>query len=207
MHAHVRHACMHKMINLQASTCSSAREIAEAARGCQAAGIDRLASLGAHGAPGCQQNMRRDLFRFARRALGVPWDCFLVNTVTTRRGRLAGIVSRRPVLLPHECLGWIWRHRRNEFKSIMGTEHVVEFWRHIASAANRDPAKMAWFVQSPFRKQILERPDLWIPGKVFGDDTGLGRSRGLSVLHWSSAVAEDCTPRSRMPMMVQGAHA
>eukprot|EP00969_Alexandrium_andersonii_P182909 8082694-Alexandrium_andersonii.AAC.1 len=177
------------------------QELAHAA-GRDGASCAELAALGAHGVH--KQNILRDLVRYAKRAIDVRWDLYTVETLAPGRGgrKVVSLVSK-PLLLPHEFLGWLWQHNTDRFHQVMGTRNLTDHWCHLLDACATDSPGMEWLTEHPAFEQIKADPAVWIPAKIFGDDGCIGEHRSLTVLHWLSSCSDERRTRfSRIPMML-----
>ena len=122
-------------------------------------------------------NAARDIIREGRRSLKADWNLWSEKTHVRR---------------PHN------RWHRARFDEVMGVGHCTDFWREVAA---HNPE---WFTSHPAHDDIMKEPHLHIPVRLFGDDGGLGKSRQLNVLHWTSIVtAAHGTGQCKIPLMVQ----
>ena len=107
----------------------------------------------------------------------------------------------KPVLLPHEVLGLLYKYKRSRFHKIMGTaEAAFDYWWEIIRI------NPVWFQEHPHRLEILAAPAKWLPAKVFGDDGRVGKTRSLMCVHFYSPIGtERRTERCKMPSIIRNA--
>ena len=180
-----------QLLRKHAGRGASARETVAIARVAAASGA--TSSL-----PHNVDNAARDILREGRRSLNVDWKLWSEKTHVRRPRNICSEEVDRHVLLPHEFMSVLYRWDKARFDEVMGVGHCTDFW-HEVSAHNPE-----WFTSHPAHDDIMKEPHLHIPVRVFGDDGGLGKSRQLNVLHWTSIVtAARGTGQCKIPVMVQ----
>lgn len=178
----------------QASSATAARELADAAVQDGARGLGQLSGLGSAGR--WRANVERDMHRHSMKALGMNVKLYGVRTVKHRKAGLAAEAAVHDILLPHEMMAHLWRADKEQFKRIMGTDALPEWWAKVKASGEH------WYAQHPARAEVeSEGGARHIPGRLFGDDGHVGL-RKIGLLHWSSCVASMMTRKTRFPIAV-----
>ena len=150
----------------QARSISSLQAEALAARRDGLAGladIDCLAGLGSDAKfPG---NIERDFGRRIKTVLKIDVKPLSVPVDVSKADPI--IVN---VLLPRELFAVLWRRfPEKAHLRFIGGDAVRILWR-IAHEAEE-----TWFMEHPLKSEVLERPDLHVPVRVWGDDAPVGK--------------------------------
>ena len=117
-----------------------------------------------------------------------------------------GIGVRRvemELLLPHELFSLSFHHDKKAFDEIFAIDEAHRtFWQKLEAV--REP----WFVAHPYRDKVLELGERATPMRVFGDKTGLRKTRNVAIMHWSSqgAARNWDIRKTRCPIYAVPAH-
>ena len=180
-----------KLLRKRSGQGASARDIVTIARAAVASGAQSTL-------PHDIENASRNILQEGRRNLGVRWELWSEKTVVNKGRDVSTEGVDRHVLLPHEFMSTLFHWNRARFDEIMGIGACADFWRHV-SAHNPE-----WFTKHPAHDDIMKEPDLHIPVRLFADDGGLGKTRKLNVVHWTSIVTRArATGECKIPLMVQ----
>ena len=162
---------------------TSARELASKAEAAGAQGVERISKLGNYGTH--PNNCWRDFRRFAKRALQVDYRTYDVLT-RVRDPDGSSVSGVLPVLLPHELISLVYDHNLGAFHDICGTGGLAHFWREYERATPE-------FSDHPAFPLVKLDATSFIPCRIFEDDGGIGKHRGMTIAHWSPLLSVQST--------------
>ena len=199
-------SCYHMLsllLFVQAWSCREALRTA-AASGVHDAFTEKIASLGAGGLH--MQNAERDMHRTCRRFLNVDYQLYHVKTYLRRPGTGLDEVEW-PILLPHEVFAFLFciflisffyfclhevfallkKANPQAFKKVFAVEKLQVWWQNIIRE------QPEWFLRHPLKDFVesLANKSLAVPMRLFGDETGVRKSRNVAEVHVSSPVTVD----------------
>ena len=137
--------------------------------------------------------------RSSKRDSGVRLEVYWVDCIVRRNCGLATETKRKPVLLLHELLGWLWRKDRARFTKILGSaDDAAIYWWEVR---RHNPT---WFREHRYHDAIMRAPRHWLPMKLFGDDARVGKFKAIFVLHAYSAITRERKTRfCKLPALVR----
>jgi hypothetical protein len=105
-------------------------------------------------------------------------------TVARKVSGLANEIRSKPIILPHELIGALYKADKQRFHCIFETPDAARDspW----DVRKHNPT---WWREHPFHDSILDVSKHWFPGEVFGDDARVGKRRAILVVHFC------CQPR------------
>ena len=170
---------------------NSAREAAAIARAAALSGASTSVPLDV-------ENASRDFIREGKKTLQCQWGLWSEKTHVCRARNTCSEEVQRHVLLPHEFMSKLYQWDRGRFDYLMGIGRCADFWHNVAAHSPE------WFRLHPAHDAIMKDPDLHIPVRLFADDGGLGKTRSLNVVHWTSIVTRaQGTGECKIPLMIQ----
>lgn len=144
-----------------------------------------------------QQNLERDMHRLSRKQLGLECRLFSVDVPIKQKTCDAPESGQHDLLLPHEVLGSLWRANESMFCDILGTARAEEYWTMTKAAGQH------WYLQHPSRAEIESSGGRYhIPGRLFGDEGAVGKTRKILQVHWTSVLSTQMTRKTRFPILV-----
>ncbi len=173
------------------------QRLAAASRRDGARGLGRMAKMSSKKTT--KKNACRDWIRFSKRCSGVRIRLYWVDSIAKKRCGLASECRKKPILLPHEFLGWLFRMDQARFHRILGTpQQWADYWWEVIA---NDPE---WFREHPFYHRIRGNPYQWVPCKIFGDDGKIGKRKAMLALHFYSTVGDERrTAERKLPIFVR----
>ena len=157
------------------------QQMAEAAQGQGAKGMERLASMGASG------EHPQNCFRAMKRMLGIPSGAPSMTFIDIPT--IHGEATAHPFLLPHEFFAEYFKSNAERFASTISgsTDAALQFWRSMA--------------QTDFVKKHLALPmTSWgktIPIGMHGDGASFSHQDSVYAFSWNSLIGVGYTVQKR----------
>ena len=142
----------------------------------------------------------RNLNAHSQRVHG--WQLYPVKSLV----HIGGITERTLyVLCAHDLFARLWESDKDRFDDIFGCkESNLEFWRRTIQL--QDP----WWAAHPHRGKVeAMSPEALAqtsPFRIFGDDTGLRKTRSVGILQWYTTGCKFGAKRSRLPFYIMPSH-